>query len=339
MTESKSNNGLKVIAALLGVALIGTVIYTSSLYSNKKKTEVELTNQKNMVVEDLNNLKADYDRAIAESDSTNQELMQARERIEQYIDSVEGMKADIAALYRYRRQVNVLTKEREFLLAQNDSLRRSNQMLTMERDSTRMTLQERTEFADSILTQNVQLAKVVDAGSALSLSKFSVEAVKERNSGKLVSVNRHRRADKLKVCYTVASNRIAASGDTQFYVQVTGPDGRIMGENAVASYTPPLKKSASEVKNSLKSEVASSDTTGIAEEAVEEIAEEVTPEQEASTVNVTYSKISTFYYENAALDVCDYVDKEGDGFEKGDYQVKVFDSKLRELGSSSFTLK
>ncbi len=335
MTESKSNNGLKVIAALLGVALIGTLIYTSSLYSDKKKTTADLTNQKNMVVEDLNNLKADYDRAITESDSTNQELLAARARIDQYIDSVKNMKADISALYRYRRQVNVLTKEREFLLAQNDSLRRSNEMLTMQRDSTRTTLERQAEYADSILTQNVQLAKVVDAGSALSLSKFSVEAVRERNSGKLVSVNRHRRADKLKICYTVAANRIASSGDTQFYVQVTGPDGAIMGENAVASYTPPVAKSITAVKNTI-----ASDTTSLGDsDIVDDAAEEMGSVQKSETKNLTYSKISNFYYENAALDVCDYVDKGSEGFAEGNYEVKVFDSKLRELGSSTFTLK
>ncbi|MGS2760731.1 hypothetical protein [Sinomicrobium sp. M5D2P9] len=336
MTESKSNNGLKVIAALLGVALIGTIIYTSSLYSDSKKTKNELTNQKNLVVEDLNNLKADYDRAIQEGDSTNQELLDARTRIDQYIDSVKSMKADISALYRYRRQVNVLTKEREFLLAQNDSLRRSNEVLTMQRDSTRTTLERQAEYADSILTQNVQLAKVVDAGSALSLSKFSVEAVKERNSGKLVSVNRHRRADKLKICYTVAANRIASAGDTQFYVQVTGPGGSVMGENAVASYTPPAVKSMSEAKNAVADGVASIDGDSV---IAEEVAEEIESVQESASRNLTYSKISNFYYENAALDVCDYLDKEGDGFEGGNYEVKIFDSKLRELGSSSFELK
>ncbi|MGS2741161.1 hypothetical protein [Sinomicrobium sp. M5D2P17] len=338
MTESKSNNGLKVIAALLGVALIGTLIYTSSLYSDKKKTTADLTNQKNMVVEDLNNLKADYDRAIQEGDSTNQELLDARTRIDQYIDSVKSMKADISALYRYRRQVNVLTKEREFLLAQNDSLRRSNEMLIIQRDSTRTTLERQTEYADSILTQNVQLAKVVDAGSALSLSKFSVEAVRERNSGKLVSVNRHRRADKLKICYTIAANRIASSGDTQFYVQVIGPAGAIMGENAVATYAPPVEKTISKAKNAVADGVASIDGDSVvAEEVVEEM--ESVKEPAAATKSLTYSKISNFFYENAALDVCDYLDKEGDGFEGGNYEVKIFDSKLRELGSSSFELK
>ncbi|RAV30057.1 hypothetical protein [Sinomicrobium soli] len=334
MTESKSNNGLKVLAALLGVALVGTLIYTSSLYSDKKKTTADLTNQKNMVVEDLNNLKADYDRAIAEGDSTSQELLSARDRIAQYIDSVKSMKADIAALYRYRRQVNVLTKEREFLLAQNDSLRRSNAELTLQRDSTQMTLQRQSEYADSILTQNVQLAKVVDAGSALSLSKFSVEAVRERNSGKLVSVNRHRRADKLKVCYTVAANRIAPSGDTMFYVQVTGPDGNVMGDRQEASYAPPVVRKIAEAKD----ELVNQDSVEV-DDMVDNTVEEVVEEENPAAVSVTYSKVSTFYYENASLDVCDYVDKEGEDFQQGNYEVKVFDSKLRELGSSSFELK
>jgi CHASE3 domain sensor protein len=37
MTETKNNNnGLKVIAGLLGVVLLGTIIYTVSLYQDKK---------------------------------------------------------------------------------------------------------------------------------------------------------------------------------------------------------------------------------------------------------------------------------------------------------------
>ena len=43
MTETKNNNGLKVIAGLLGVVLLGTIIYTVSLYQDKKKTTDALT--------------------------------------------------------------------------------------------------------------------------------------------------------------------------------------------------------------------------------------------------------------------------------------------------------
>lgn len=302
MTDTKSNNGLKVIAGLLVVALAVTIFYTVSLYTEKKETTAKLVEEKNLVMEDLNNLKSDYDRAISESESANAQLVDARNKIASYIDSVKTMKADISALSRYRRQVRQLTKEREFLLAQNDSLRSSNALLAMEVDSTKVALEEQSMFTDSLLVQNTQLAKVVETGSALALSKFAVEAVRERSSGKLVTVTNNRRADKIRICYTVLSNRIAKPGAKQFYIQVTDPSGQIIGERAVAA-------------------------TQAEEEGQE-------------GVSITYSKASSFYYENTDLDVCDFINKGGDeDFPEGTYNVVVFDEKLGELGSAQFELK
>ena len=103
----------------------GTIIYTVSLYQDKKKTTDALTQEKEIVVNDLNNLKAEYDKAILESNATNEELVAARDNIAKYIDSVQAMKADIATLSRYRRQVGVLKAEREKLMKQVDSLTQS----------------------------------------------------------------------------------------------------------------------------------------------------------------------------------------------------------------------
>ncbi len=81
MTETKSNNGLKVIAGLLGVILLGVIIYTVSLYQDKQKTTALLTKEKELVVEDLTSLKSEYDKAILESNATNEELVSARDNI------------------------------------------------------------------------------------------------------------------------------------------------------------------------------------------------------------------------------------------------------------------
>jgi len=231
MTETKNNNGLKVLAGLLGVVLLGTIIYTVSLYQDKKKTETVLTQEKELVVEDLNSLKSEYDKAILESNATNEELVSARDNIAKYIDSVKTMKADISTLARYRRQVGVLKAEREQLLAQVDSLTRSNTFIAMQRDSTYVELEKQTVFNDSLVVQNTQLADVVEKGSALNLSKFSVDAVKERNSGKLVSTSRARATDKFKICFTVADNVISEAGDREFFVEVLDPQGNVLGES------------------------------------------------------------------------------------------------------------
>lgn len=295
MTETKNNNGLKVLAGLLGVLLLGTIIYTVSLFQEKKKTEAVLSQEKQLVVEDLNSLKSEYDKAILESNATNEELVSARDNIAKYIDSVKAMKSDITALSRYRRQVNVLKAEREQLLKQVDSLTRSNSLIAMQRDSTYVELEKQTVFNDSLVVQNTQLADVVEKGSALNLSKFNVDAVKERGSGKLVSTSKAKRTDKLKVCFTIADNIIADAGDREFSIEVLDPQGNVLGQSSTK-----------------------------------------TTDDGAS---ITYSKGTGFYYENKALDVCDYIDKPAGDFQEGNYMVNVYDDKLKLLGTSKFELK
>lgn len=231
MTETKNNNGLKVLAALLAVVLLGTIVYTVSLYQDKKKTEIDLTKEKDLVVEDLNSLKSEYDKAILESNATNEELVSARDNIARYIDSVKTMKADISSLSRYRRQVGVLTAEREKLLKQVDSLTRSNTMIAMQRDSTYVELEKQTVFNDSLVVQNVNLAQAVEKGSALNLTKISVDAVKERNNGKLSSTTRAKSTDKFKICFTVAENVISQAGDREFYIEALDPQGNVVGQS------------------------------------------------------------------------------------------------------------
>jgi hypothetical protein len=295
MTEAKNNNGLKVIAGLLGVVLLATIIYTVSLYRDKKQTTEQLTQEKELVVDDLNSLKSEYDKAILESNATNEELVAARDRIAQYIDSVRTMKADISSLSRYRRQVAVLKQERESLLKQVDSLTRSNTLIAMQRDSTYAELEQQTIFSDSLVVQNTQLADAVERGSALNLSQFTVDAVKERNTGKLVSTSRASRTDKLKVCFTIADNVIADAGDREFLIEVLDPQGNLLGG-----------------ANSKSNE-------------------------EGATVS--YSKGTSFYYENQNLDVCDFINKPAGDFQKGNYMVNVYDNGLKLLGTSKFMLK
>ncbi len=295
MTETKNNNGLKVLAGLLGVVLLGTIIYTVSLYQDKKKTTNALLEEKQVVEADLESLKSEYDKAILESNATNEELVSARDNIARYIDSVKNMKADISSLSRYRRQVSVLKAERAQLLRQVDSLTTSNTMIAMQRDSTYVELEKQTVFNDSLVVQNTQLADVVEKGSALNLATFSVDAVKERSSGKLASTSRARRTDKLKICFTVANNVIAEAGDREFLLEVLDPQGNVLGE----SYSKTNDSGAS----------------------------------------VTYSKGTNFYYENKALDVCDYINKPAGDFQKGNYMVNVYDNKLTLLGTNKFTLK
>jgi hypothetical protein len=295
MAEPANKNGLKVLVGILGAILLGTLVYTVTLYQEKQENEAILTQERDLVVEDLNSLKSEYDKAILESNATNEELVAARNNIAKYIDSVKTMKANLATLSRYRRQVDVLKQEREELLKQVAELRQSNAMITMQRDSTYAELERQTLFNDSLVVQNTQLADAVERGSALSLARLSVDAVRERNTGKMVSTTRASRTDKIKVCFTVAENAIAQAGDREFYLEILDPKGNVMGQGSTRSV--------------------------------------------ANGPTITYTKSTSFYYENDNLDVCDYIGATFNGFASGNYMVNVYDDKLKLLATNKFELK
>jgi len=180
-------------------------------------------------------LQKDYDEAVTVSKQNADELADAKARIAQYIDSLKTMKADINVLFKYRDQVEVLKKERQRLLAINDSLRKYNVKVTQERDSTALALNVRTTQLDSVSQKANELSKVIDEGSILSLKSLTAQGIKEKSGGRYVDKERSGAVDKIKVCYTVGVNRIAPVGNRTFYVQVLSPNGITLGDNDTAT--------------------------------------------------------------------------------------------------------
>ena len=231
MTNTTSNTGLKVALGILIALFLGTGFYTSKLYNDKKENEAQLTKEKQMVMDDLSAMAAQYDAAISENEVKNDQLLDAKERIQGLIDSLNTSQASNSTLRRYRQKFFNLQKEMDVLLAQNDELRVENSLLATTLDSTRVQLAERNVFTDSLLVQNTQLATVVENASVLSAVGLKGFGVIERSSGKLIPTERATRSDKIRVCFTVAKNNLVEAGDQELYVQVIDPKNNVIGVN------------------------------------------------------------------------------------------------------------
>jgi hypothetical protein len=231
MTNTTSNTGLKVALGILIALFLGTGFYTSKLYNDKKENEAQLTKEKQMVMNDLSAMAAQYDAAISDNEVKNDQLLDAKERIQGLMDSLKTSKASVTSLWRYKQKFLNLQKEMDVLLAQNDELRVENSLLATTLDSTRVQLAERNVFTDSLLVQNTQLATVVENASVLSAVGLKGFGVIERSSGKLIPTERAGRSDKIRVCFTVAKNNLVAAGDQELYVQVIDPKNNVIGVN------------------------------------------------------------------------------------------------------------
>ena len=231
--ERKKGGGL--IIALLSIGLVGAGGYAFYQSNEARKNEEAILEKRDQVIKELESLQKDYDEAVTVSKQNADELADAKARIAQYIDSLKTMKADINVLFKYRDQVEVLKKERQRLLAINDSLRKYNVKVTQERDSTALALNVRTTQLDSVSQKASELSKVIDEGSILSLKSLTAQGMKEKSGGRYVEKERSGAVDKIKVCYTVGVNRIAPVGNRTFYVQILSPNGITLGDNDTAT--------------------------------------------------------------------------------------------------------
>ena len=231
MENSKSSTGLKVALAIAIVLFLAIGFYSMNLYSKSKADKKELTEQKQLVMDDLNEMAKQYDEAISENKVANNNLIEARYRIGGLIDSLKISETNVKSLWRYKQKYASLQKEMDLLLAQNDSLRVENSYLSTSLDSTRVRLEERTVFTDSLLIQNNALAEVVMDASVLTTVNLKASGVIVRTSGKVIPTERAGRSDKIRVCFIVAKNKLIQSGEQELYIQVIDPSNNILGLN------------------------------------------------------------------------------------------------------------
>jgi regulator of replication initiation timing len=231
MENANKNTGLKVAIGILLVLFIGTGVYTSKLYNDKKETEASLTKEKEQVMADLETMSKQYDVVIGENEAANQDLVEARSRIQGLIDSLKISQNSVASLWSYKKKFLALREEMDELLTENEKLKIENSSLATSLDSTKYQLAERTMFTDSLLVQNTELATVVENASMLQTVGLNGFGVIVRSSGKLVPTERAGRSDKIQVCFTVAKNTVVGAGDKELYVQVLDPNGVVLGSN------------------------------------------------------------------------------------------------------------
>lgn len=234
--QNNSNTSLKIIIGVLAVLLIGSLFYINKISSEAKEVQTVLTttvSDKEAVMKDLQALKDTYDAAIAENTAMSDELIKERAKVVQLMNDVSKSKGDAS---KYKAQYQKLESNLKVLMAENETLKKQNKTLTIQRDSTVVVLGESKKFNEVLVGQNEELSKTVEKGSKLTVLNLQTAAYKLKGSGKQVATDKARRADILKISFTIAENSIAKSGDKQYYVQVIDSKSNVLGDKQTISF-------------------------------------------------------------------------------------------------------
>ena len=231
-TQSSNNNRANILIGLLVVLLVSLAGYTYTLIQQNKETVLFLEADKAEVQKELEALVVSYNEILQDNELKDKDLIAARDRIIVLLDSVKDYKANLSIITRYKAQVRGLKNERTQLFKRADSLLVVTQRLAIEKDSTTAVLIKTIKVVDSVTTANTQLFNSLEKGALIGISNLDATAIIVRKGGKIKETKRASRADKIRVCYTIAPNTLAQAGDRVLYVQVINPDNNIIGDKS-----------------------------------------------------------------------------------------------------------
>lgn len=234
--KSKSNSGLKAIIVILALLLLGSLWYVYKITNDSKAVETVLMSEKDAVLKDLSIANDSLNIAIASNTTLSEELIAERDRIQQLMADVEKSKGDAASMSKYKTEALKLRNNVAVLMKEVSVLKKQNQQLTVERDSTVAVLGEAKKYNDTLMNQNYKMATTIEKASKLSVLNLQSSAVKQRSSGKQISTDKASKADVLKISFMIAENQIAKSGDKTYYVQIIDSKSNVLGDKKTETF-------------------------------------------------------------------------------------------------------
>ncbi|NPA46691.1 MAG: hypothetical protein GXO24_05695 [Chlorobi bacterium] len=232
--QPPTNRGLMILTVLLGLLAAGMAVVGYMKYKDFKQTEQTLESEKEALLNDLNELKVNYDTLSTENDELKQEVQEAKTKVEQLIEELQKVKkADAAIIAKYRKQIAYFRKQRDKLLRTVDSLKQANQVLALQKDSLNQELVQTKEYSEKVAEENQKLAEQVQQAQTLIPANIVTDGVRIRSNGKVVVTTRKWRTQQLRVCMVMPANPVAPKGTKTVYVQVVNPAGKVIGNKDV----------------------------------------------------------------------------------------------------------
>lgn len=244
----KNNRGRNILTAILVIALLGTWGY---IIFDKNKTRQEKQDLTSQIVNSdsaKNELQRELDDAALRLDALKTSNVKADSLLKTKDKDIDALKARVQSIINNRNATRAELAEAKRLIAQLkgnietytaqiDSLQTANSQLT---ETNRVVTQQRDVVQKSFdsASQVIQHKDtVIDIGSTLDASNFSIEGIKEKHGGKEKVTSTAKRVDKLSISFTLGANRITPSGPKDIYVCITDPTGKPVQVDALGSGT------------------------------------------------------------------------------------------------------
>jgi hypothetical protein len=207
------------------VILAAALIFLVVMYFDQKNKMVEietvLTQEKDSLANELRLMVHGYDTLKTDNDTLMSNLQREKKRIQQLLTLNAS---NVQLVKKYRAEIGTMREIMKGYIVQIDSLNTLNQQLVAENTGIKQQITE-------VQNTNVELTKVKEELT----SKVTVAAVIQAKDINAVTLNKKRKEttrianiDKLRICFTLRENPIAAPGEKEVFMRVIRPDSLVI---------------------------------------------------------------------------------------------------------------
>jgi len=231
----------KIIASLTAVIalLLAVVIYLGISLGQEKQVTQDM---KELAALEKVEMESEYQefanqygemRQRINNDSIVAQLTREQQRTQQLLEELRKTKAeDAAAITRLKKELATVRAVMRGYVLQIDSLDRMNRALMTENDRVRSELELSNQQNMELSSSNQSLSEKVAKASQLNATSITLTPQKANDK----AVKYMKKAKKLAVGFVVARNVTAASGNRDFYVRITTPQGAVLDGGGTFSY-------------------------------------------------------------------------------------------------------
>jgi hypothetical protein len=207
------------------VILAAALIFLVVMYFDQKNKMVDmetvLTQEKDSLQNELRLMVHGYDTLKTDNDTLMANLQKEKKRIVQLL-SINA--SNVQLVKKYKAEIGTMREIMKGYIVQIDSLNTLNKQLVAENTGIKQQITE-------VQNTNVELTKAKEELT----SKVTVASVIQAKDINAVSLNKKRKEttrinniDKLRICFTLRENPIAAPGEKEVFMRVIRPDSLVI---------------------------------------------------------------------------------------------------------------
>lgn len=215
--------------ALLAWLLLSTRSKLSNLLEEKESQRMELQYELDSLITVHNEMKEEYG-SLSDSLTSQDSVIQANaQEIRKLLDTQYEF-------YKVKKKLDRLRVISQGYLRQMDSLYNVNRELRAENEQIRSSFRQEQERSSTLLRDKEALTERVNQAAVLKAYKITATPMKGSGDRER-QVEKSRRVEKIKICYTLGENPLLTAGRKDIYIRIAGPDKQILARGVGDEYS------------------------------------------------------------------------------------------------------